>query len=139
MLSFQFSMTARFLHFFLVSFYSYGSLFPIIQIFAANFIFLIIHHLLQNHAIMIFSSIVFHSFSPSSPFLMADTTPPPPIPLSFAIASSCFRLSRENTNIFTRFPKNLIYNYTVPLSFETFPEVIHTILLIREHHYSYLN
>ena len=60
---------------------------------------------------------------------MADPLPLPLNPLPFEVDPSRSRLSRENTHILTKFPKNFIYNCTVPLSFETYPEIIYTIFL----------
>ena len=64
--------------------------------------------------------------------------PPPLIRLPFAIDPFRSRLSRENTNILTRFLEHLIYNSTVPLSFGSYSEDIYTISLIRQHHDSCL-
>ena len=66
---------------------------------------------------------------------MADQTPL--IPLPFALNTSQ-RITREISHTLTQFLNNLIYNSTTPLSFETYPEDIYTIPLIREHHDSYL-
>ena len=67
-----------------------------------------------------------------------DDPPPPSIPPPFSFDDSYSRLSRNTTQIFTKYPKSLIYNSTNPLSSETHTEDIYTIPLIREHHNSYL-
>ena len=61
-----------------------------------------------------------------------DDKPPPLIPLPVSIHDSHSRLSCDTTQILTKFPKNPIINSTAPLSFETYPEDINTIPLIRE-------
>ena len=61
----------------------------------------------------------------------------PLIPLPFVFNTSQ-RVTRDISQTLTQFLNNLIYNSTTPLSFETYPEDIHTIPLIREHHDSYL-
>ena len=61
----------------------------------------------------------------------------PLIPLPFVFNSSQ-RVTRDISQTLTQFLNNLIYNSTTPLSFETYPEDIYTIPLIREHHDSYL-
>ena len=50
--------------------------------------------------------------------------PPPLFPLPFSIDES---LSRDTTQGLPKLPNNLLYNSTVPLSFETYPEYIYTI------------
>ena len=62
-----------------------------------------------------------------------DDPNPPLIPLSVSIDDSHSRLSRDTTYTLTNFPKNPLYNSTVPLFFETYVEDIYTIPLIREH------
>ena len=59
------------------------------------------------------------------------------IPLPFVFNTSQ-RVTRDISQTLTQFLNNLIYNSTTPLSFETYPEDIYTIPLIREHHDSYL-
>ena len=61
----------------------------------------------------------------------------PLLPLPFSPIDTRSRLPRENTQILVQLFKNLISNSTVPLLFETYPEVIYTIPLICEHHDSY--
>ena len=68
---------------------------------------------------------------------MADPAPPPLISLPLALDSFRSRLSRENTQILIRLLKIIIYNSTVPFSFEPCREDIYTIPFIREHHGSY--
>ena len=63
---------------------------------------------------------------------------PPLIPLPFVFETTQHRTKRELSQTVSKFLNNLIYNSTVPLSFETFPEDIYTIPLIREHNDSYL-
>ena len=73
----------------------------------------------------------------SSPSKISD--PPPPLnPLPFVFDTTQHRLTREFSQTISKFLNNLIYNSTVPLSFENFPEDIYTKHLIREHHDSYL-
>ena len=60
------------------------------------------------------------------------------IPLPFSIDDSTSRFSRDTTQILTKFLKNRIYNFTVLLSFETYPEEIYTIPRIREN-FSYID
>ena len=67
---------------------------------------------------------------------MADPIEPL-IPLPFVFNTSQ-RVTRDISQTLTQFLNNLIYNSTTPLSFETYPEDIYTIPLIREHHDSYL-
>ena len=74
---------------------------------------------------------------PSSSFILNDQ-PPPLLLLSFSINDLHSDLSPETTYSLTKCIENPIYNTTVPLSFKTYPEVIYTTLLIREHHDSYL-
>ena len=64
--------------------------------------------------------------------------PSPFIPLPFVCDNTHHRVTRELSQILSKFLNNLIYNSTVPLSFENFLEDIYTIPLIREHHDSYL-
>ena len=54
--------------------------------------------------------------------------------LPFAFDDTHYRFTRDTFQILSNILENLIYNYTVPLSFETYPEDIHTLPLIREHH-----
>ena len=61
----------------------------------------------------------------------------PLIPLPFVFNTSQ-RVTRDISQTLTQFLNNLNYNSTTPLSFETYPEDIYTIPLIREHHDSYL-
>ena len=61
----------------------------------------------------------------------------PLIPLPFVFNTSQ-RVTRDISQTLTQFLNNIIYNSTTPLSFETYPEDIYTIPLIREHHDSYL-
>ena len=61
----------------------------------------------------------------------------PLIPLPFVFNTSQ-RVTRDISQTLTQFLNNLIYNSTTPLSFETYPEDIYTIPLIREHHDVYL-
>ena len=58
------------------------------------------------------------------------------IPLPFVFDNTHHRVTRNLSQTLSEFLINLI-NSTVPLSFETFPEDIYTIPLIREHHDSY--
>ena len=69
---------------------------------------------------------------------MSDPLPSPLFPLPFAFDTTHYRITRELSNTIPKFLRNLIYNSFVPLSFETYPEDIYTIPLIREHHDSYL-
>ena len=64
-------------------------------------------------------------------------TPPPKSP-PFVCDNTSHRITGELSQTPSKYPKNLIYNSTAPLSFETYPEDIYTIPLIREHHDSYL-
>ena len=61
--------------------------------------------------------------------------PPSPLnPRPFVCNNTSQRITRELSQFLSKFPNNLIYNSTAPLSFETYPEDIYTIPLIREHH-----
>ena len=82
--------------------------------------------------------VVFVDLLPSSSITMGDP-PPPLIPLPFSIDDSHSRLSRGITQNFTEYHINFILNFTVPLSFETYPEDFYTIPVIREHQDSYLH
>ena len=64
--------------------------------------------------------------------------PSPLIPLPFVFDNIHHCVPRELSQTISKFPNNLMYNSTVPLSFETFPEDIYTKPLIREHHDSSL-
>ena len=64
--------------------------------------------------------------------------PSPLIPLLFVCNNSSQRCTREFSQTLSKFFNNLIDNSTAPLSFETYPEDIYFIPLIREHHDSYL-
>ena len=68
---------------------------------------------------------------------MTDPKLQPLIPLPFILNTSQ-RITRDTSQTLTQFLNNLIYNSTTPLFFETYPEDIYTIPLIREHHDSYL-
>ena len=61
-----------------------------------------------------------------------DNPPPPLIPLPFFIDDSHSRISRETTQVFKQILETT-YIYLHPF-FETYPEDIYTIPLIREHH-----
>ena len=61
----------------------------------------------------------------------------PLIPLPFVFNTSQ-RVTRDISQTLTQFLNNLIYNFTTPLSFQTYPEDTYTTFLIREHHESYL-
>ena len=67
-----------------------------------------------------------------------DDPPPPLIPFRFSFDESHSRISRDTTQILTKYLKNLVLYSTVPISFETYLEDVYTKLLIREHHDSYL-
>ena len=65
--------------------------------------------------------------------------PPSPLfPLPFVCDNTSQRITREHAQTLSKFLNNLIYISTAPLWFETYPEDTYTILLIREHHDSYL-
>ena len=64
--------------------------------------------------------------------------PPSLLPLDFSVDYTHQRFSHETAQISTKLPKCRIYNSTVPLWFETYPEDIYTIPLIPKHHDSYL-
>ena len=73
---------------------------------------------------------------PSSTFLLSDP-PSPLVPLPFVCNNTSQRTTREISHTLSKFLNNLIYTSTARLSFETYPEDIYTIPLIREHHDSY--
>ena len=52
--------------------------------------------------------------------------PSPLIPLLFVFDNTHHRITREISQTLPKFLQNLIYNSTLPLSFETFPEDIYT-------------
>ena len=64
--------------------------------------------------------------------------PSPLVLLAFVCNNTSQRITRELSHTLSNFLNNLIYNSTAPLSFETYPEGIYTIPLVREHHESYL-
>ena len=77
-----------------------------------------------------------HNVLSQPPFILSDP-PPPTLPLLFSFDDTHHRFSRDTAHILSKFLKNLISNSAVPLNFETWPEDIYTIPLIREHNDSY--
>ena len=59
-------------------------------------------------------------------------------PAPFSLISLVLAFPAKTHVFLSRFLNNLIHNSTVPRSFETYPEDIYTIPLIREHHDFYL-
>ena len=64
--------------------------------------------------------------------------PSPLIPLTFVCNNTSQPNTRELLQTLSKILNNLIYNSIAPLPFETYPEDIYTIPLIREHHDSNL-
>ena len=75
---------------------------------------------------------------PSPQLIMIDV-PSHLTPLPFSFDDTHHRLSRDTSQILTKLLKSLIYSTTTPLPFESYPEDIYSIPLIREHHDSYLH